>query len=235
MDRSVRALPGKVGRRALRTGRQLTQNVGQSRALSRYLDGADVPKLNLGCGPNLLSGWFNTDLDPVKGAHFLDASRPFGVPPESFHYIYCEHMIEHVPFRVAQRTVRECFRALQPGGSIRVATPDLDVVCSLAGQSLPERAQRYTDWSVSTFVPDAPEPLPAFAINQVFRGWGHRFLYDLDALSLLLEDAGFENVHRVSFGTSDDSHLDGLEARGRQRRNLEHIEFETIVVEALRP
>jgi len=34
-------------------------------------------RLQLGCGLNLLSGWINTDSQPVATADYLDFTRPF--------------------------------------------------------------------------------------------------------------------------------------------------------------
>lgn len=234
MQRSMRELPRLVARKSLRTARQIVQGIRPSPDVAEYVAGHEVAKLNLGCGPNLLPGWFNTDRDPVRGAHFLDASHPFAIDDKQFHYLFAEHMIEHLTFPVAEAMLAECHRVARPGARIRVATPDLDVICSLNRTDAPAHARSYSDWSIDTFVPDAPEPLPAFTINQVFRGWGHKFLYDEAALRLALERAGFTDVRRMPFGESDDPHLDGIEAHGVDSGDRQHIAFETLILEARR-
>lgn len=74
-----------------------------------------------------------------------------------------------------------------------------------------------------------------YAINQVFRGWGHRFLYDRKTLGALLEKVGFTAVRPRPFGQSDDMNLIGVEGHGLEAGNRQMSEFETMILEATRP
>src|SRR5690349_2668629 len=42
-----------------------------------YLRHSEEPKINIGCGRNLLAGWLNTDLFPYPGAVRLNACAPW--------------------------------------------------------------------------------------------------------------------------------------------------------------
>jgi predicted SAM-dependent methyltransferase len=202
--------------------------------VSAYLAEADTPALNLGCGPNLLDGWLNTDRDPRPGAFYLDATHPFGLPDDSVRYVFSEHMIEHLPVATATDMLRECRRVLQPGGTLRIATPDLERICALVGADRSPVADDYVRWSIRTFLPGAPDHLPAFAVNQLFRAWGHRFLYDFASLEWVLREAGFEEVRRCEYGDSDDPFLRGLEQHGGSDEDRARVAFETMVVQARR-
>ena len=124
-----------------------------------------------------------------------------------------------------------CF---DPGGHLRLATPDLAKVCRLLGAAPGSAEADYTSWQVRTHVPWAAGELPAFAINQQFRGWGHQFIYDFECLKGLLESQGFTAVRRVGYGDSGYRALSNLERHG-QGVELAHVEFETLVVEADTP
>ena len=227
-------LPRVAARRLVRLGRDTRARRGPSRAMGRYLRETDEPKLNLGCGPNQLDGWLNTDRQPLPGSCYLNASRPFPLPDSAFYAVFGEHMIEHLPFPAAAAMVAECARVLRPGGHLRLATPDLAKVCNLvrAAPGSPEAA--YTSWQVRTHVSWAAGELPAFAINQQFHGWGHQFIYDFECLKALLEAQGFVDVRRVAYGESRHRALSNLERHG-QGDELEHVKFETLVVEADKP
>jgi hypothetical protein len=80
-------------------------------------------------------------------------------------------------------------------------------------------------------VPWATHDLPAFAVNQLFRGWGHRFLYDIDCLRAVLELCGFAGVRRCRYGESDHDALRGIERHGADVDRA-RIEYETLLVEA---
>lgn len=228
-------LPRLAARRAIRFTRRARCRIAPSADIAAYLAQSPTPALNLGCGPNQLEGWLNTDRDPPSGGTYLDAAHPFGLPNESFQYVFSEHMIEHLPVPTAAQMLRECRRVLRPGGTLRIATPDLERVCSLVRPDRSLVADDYSRWSIRTFVPGAPESLPAFAINQMFRGWGHRFLYDYASLEWQLRDAGFESIRRCGYGESDDDFLSGLERHGASDEDRVRVAFETMVVEAQRP
>lgn len=49
--------------------------------------------------------------------------------------------------------------------------------------------------------------LPVAAINELFYGPSHRFIYDFAALSELLAAAGFSQVHRRSYREGSDERL----------------------------
>ena len=49
----------------------------------------DYIGLNLGCGPNILEGWLNTDIEPIDDrVVYLDAGKPFPFEDETFDFIF---------------------------------------------------------------------------------------------------------------------------------------------------
>jgi glycosyltransferase involved in cell wall biosynthesis len=88
----------------------------------------DRPRLlNLGCGDSFHSDWVNLDLacaHPEVLAYDLHLGIPFA--DDSFDVIYHSHVLEHLERPYAEHLARECFRALKPGGLLRVAVPDLE-------------------------------------------------------------------------------------------------------------
>jgi len=204
--------------------------------VSEYLLKHPVRKLQIGAGPNHLDGWLNTDRDPALGNAYLDATRPFPLPSGSMNYVFAEHTIEHFTYAVGQRMLRECLRVLVPGGRIRLCTPNMAWLFRLLDASEDEGIERrYVDWSIETFLTPETPPLPAFAINQVFRGWGHRFIYDVESLQHALESAGFVDVAQHVMGESADSELYGIDSHGATPEEQQLIGFETLAMEASRP
>lgn len=202
----------------------------------RYLASVAVKKLQIGSGPTLIPGWLSSDIKPMyRETIYLDATKPFPFPDSTFDYIFSEHMIEHVSWPNGLSMLKECCRVLKPTGAVRVATPDLNVLAGLLS-SQDARAARYIAWVTDNFLPEAPGHFPAFALNCVVNGFGHRFVYDEGTLALTLRLAGFTSITRQAIGESDDPHLRGLEAHssdlaGDPSLNREMVVFETMVVE----
>ena len=123
--------------------------------INAYLRDASRPKIQIGAGYNLLSGWLNTTLYPfAPGAVFMDASQPFPIPSASFDYVFSEHVIEHIEFEEAAIMLGESARILKSGGRIRLATPDLAQIIAVYTQP-DEPAQRdYIRWIMGPFSPE---------------------------------------------------------------------------------
>jgi predicted SAM-dependent methyltransferase len=184
-------------RQAARTAVRRAQ---RKRLIERYLSQNQVRKLQLGTAENVQPGWLNTDLHGYgrKDVVYLDVRKPFPLPDASFDLVYSEHMIEHLTYADGQRCLRESLRVLRPGGTIRVATPSLERLAGLYGRD--DVAGRYVQWAVETLEPEAAVALPGVVINNFFRSWGHRFVYDPDTLRHALETAGFVAVEEVPLG-----------------------------------
>jgi len=88
------------------------------------------PYVNLGCGSRFHPDWVNIDLNsshPQVIAH--DLSKGIPLADSSCQVAYHSHVLEHIQPAGALFFLRECHRVLQPGGIIRVATPDLERMC----------------------------------------------------------------------------------------------------------
>ncbi|MFE7588510.1 class I SAM-dependent methyltransferase [Kitasatospora sp. NPDC057512] len=121
----------------------------------------------------------------------LDISEPLPFADASVDWVYAEHLIEHVTMPVAVGWLREARRVLRPGGVLRLTTPDLAryLVGYATGDGfLGKHRRRLTTLG---FGPPMPER-PAFLVNQIFRYFGHQWIYDLDELRHVLIRAGFD-------------------------------------------
>jgi predicted SAM-dependent methyltransferase len=198
-----------------------------------YFKTHTTKKLQLGASNNIIPGWLNTDvcLNHHRSVFYLDATKRFPFSDNTFDYIMSEHMIEHVPYPDAQNMLRECYRVLRPGGRVRFATPDLQVLLALHNREKTEAQKHYIDWSATRFMPDIQHCKEVFVINNFFHAWGHCFLYDQETLCQALHAAGFNGVKFYKPGVSEDPNLKDLESHGIEIQSEQVNQFETIVVE----
>lgn len=120
----------------------------------------------------------------------LDISRPLPFADAAVDWVYAEHLIEHVTMPVAVGWLREARRVLRPGGVLRITTPDLAKYLHgyASDDGFLKRHRRRL--SMLGFGPPMPER-KAFLVNQIFRYYGHQWIYDLDELRHVLTRAGF--------------------------------------------
>lgn len=220
-------------RQSLRNALRATR---RGKAVELYLQHHDVRKLQLGAAENVRPGWLNTDLHGYGHGDelvYLDVRKHFPLPDASFDFISSEHMIEHLTYAEGQRCLRECLRVLRPGGRIRVATPSLERLATLYDAQPTDVQRRYVRWAVETLAPEADAHLPGVVLNNFFRSWGHRFIYDPETLRHALTSAGFVEIEECRVGESSHSELTGLERHLAEEPELN--EYETFVLEARRP
>jgi hypothetical protein len=119
--------------------------------------------------------------------------------------IYSSHMIEHLARWQGLALVRECARVLEPGGLLRLATPDLSVVIDeyRAGDrsESPTAADAFMS-KLATYA-DRPGGTLARVAHRLSTGAPHQWLYDNESLVLLLRDGGFGEPRIRGFRDSD--------------------------------
>lgn len=202
--------------------------------IGKYLAGNPEPKLHVGCGPMVLPGWLNTDLEPQvdKGVVFLDISEELPLPDNSLRFIYSEHVIEHVPLEVAVGHFKDCFRKLKAGGVLRIAMPNLKFLLDyFDGRTLTDVQRRFLDDTIAKFHQSLTVSSPTILLNDFVRRWGHQFIYDEKLAIEMLEGAGFSQVELCRIKESRHSDLANLECHGTAITDDYNV-LQTMVIEA---
>jgi predicted SAM-dependent methyltransferase len=222
--------------------RKIRRNIGRNikrrgaqGIIARYMSSSGLKKLQIGAGPIVLDGWLCTDINPGSPQiAFLDATKRFPFEDHSFDYVFCEHMIEHISWEDSMFMLKECRRILRPQGRIRITTPDLEVFTKMYANPSGSLNEQYIKWSTDNMLmwSDVQTYQPGFVVNNMFRDYGHQFIYDNTLLTIALERAGFWGVTRCRWGESLDQNLMGLESHGRTVGSEEMARFESMIVEA---
>ena len=202
--------------------------------IADYMRNHAVRKLQLGAGDFSLSGWLNTDIGPIEGQAYLDATQPFPLPDSSFQVVSSEQVVEHLTSEQGLSMMKESLRILVHGGKVRVATPNLaQLVDLLRADTTPEQIaymQAKIGWHHWATASDPANVI----INQEMNEFGHHFLYTPKMLRSTIEAAGFTQVRQYKSGESDDPALKGIEMRSHS--NVADIDrYETMVFEGVRP
>lgn len=167
-------------------------------------------RLELGAHDGRRDGWIPTDVW-WRARYHLDATGPWPFPRDSITHVYADNVIEHVPFDGARTLLREAVRTIEPGGRIRLVTPDVRKCAEvyLEGGEL-ARAQLDAHRGAGTRVEHDVDIL-----RGVFIEYEHSrgYAWDFEALASELEAAGFTGVERCELGQSEDPVLRGLEWR----------------------
>jgi len=83
--------------------------------------------LNLGCGSRFHKDWTNIDfVSRDKHVTAYDLLKGIPYPDNFFDVVYHSHLLEHFSKTDAPGFIKECYRVLKPGGTIRIAVPDLE-------------------------------------------------------------------------------------------------------------
>ena len=217
-------------------------NRDQRNVIPDYLRTHAVKKLQIGAGGagggREFAGWLNTDIEPVAGEGYLDATKRFPVPDGALSYIFSEHLIEHLSYRDGSAMLRESYRTLKQGGKVRIATPDLSRLVKLFQTSKTDEMRDYINGKLGAAY--WPETLPltvspeCVILNYELKSFGHRFVYDPQTLRESLQRAGFQAIEEFAPGESDDPQLRGLEVRHASRDHAVN-DYETMVFQAVRP
>lgn len=163
----------------------------------RRLDVAAKPYLNAGCGPNLRRDFINLDYGWRPGLDLCwDLTKRLPFTDNSLNGVYIEHCLEHVSRSSCLAALREFNRILKPGGTIRVVVPDAELYIDLYIQ------YRNGEKPIFPYVEEPPSAdwTPIDSVNRIFRDHGHQYAYDSITLGLLMRQAGFSDIQKVSYG-----------------------------------
>ena len=148
-----------------------------------------------------------TDLETGRKImrHEISATSRLPFSDGSVQLVYSEHMLEHMlPVTGGGiNFLREAYRILAPGGVLRIVTPDLaKYVCALVEPSssfLNRHGRRFPPMErmgAADGTPRAePSPTRAGVVNNIFRNYGHQWIYDFDELRHALRKAGIDPKH----------------------------------------
>lgn len=142
-----------------------------------------------------MEGWLNLDIQPLPEVdRVLDVSRT--LPFADVEAIYAEHFLEHLRLDAAVAFLARAHRALAPRRWIRLSTPNLDWVVRMQYDP--------TAWGED-------KALQSLFLNRAFRGWGHHFLWNREALDFVLRAVGFEELRFCRYGESESALFRGIE------------------------
>lgn len=132
----------------------------------------------------------------------LDARDPLPFDDQVFAFVYAEHFVEHITLDEGIRWLSEVRRVLEPGGVLRVTTPDLALYVASYLDPAGGFFAQHRDTLYARGARPAMPDRRAFMMNLVFQHWGHRWIYDFDELRYALIAAGFSDggIERVNFG-----------------------------------
>lgn len=221
-------------------------------------------KLNVGCGSFVTPGYENLDNSPSllvqnnlifktmadiagrllkrrfytpfpKCVKRWDINRGLPFTDASVEVVYSSHMLEHIPRSQVETFLEDVYRILKPGGILRLALPDLELMARefLSQVELARAGQRDVipadQFMESTLLglkarPNLLQPMNIY--RELLVRTGHLWMWDAPSLSMILQKIEFKEVNEGGYRESHIPEVDLLDLEGRR--------FESFYLEALK-
>lgn len=200
-------LKSAAGRSLRHLGRSLRGMRRRWRTI--LLDGRKIERVNLGCGPVLVPGYFNIDFTG-RPDYRLDLSRDdLPIRDGSLDAVICISAINYFSYSRAGELIREAHRVLRPGGVARFGVQDLELLAhkyvekdaAFFFQKLPNGADRIEGRTLG-------DKFVSYFYGYAIHGHPCRYVYDYESLANLFRAAGFATIERRAYR---DSRLAGIE------------------------
>lgn len=152
-------------------------------------------KLHLGCGPKHFPGWFHVDaLDYPHVDHKGRVDELDFIESDSVELIYASHLLEHFGRHEFEAVLKEWYRVLKPGGTLRLAVPDYAACAKLFVAGKLENGVR--------------DILGLMVGGQKDEYDYHKMIFDEAFLSTTLTDIGFSKIIHWDWQETQHSHID---------------------------
>lgn len=197
-------------------------------------------RVNLGCGQSPTAGWTNLDNSLtvrlastplarlLRGrASFIDIAKKHDIkyggatqiplPGNSVDVLYSSHMLEHLDREEASMFLREAFRVMKPGATLRLAVPNLRYhVTNYINSGDADKFMEGIFTSESK-----PKSLVAKLRYAFFTGFRqHHWMYDERSLLRLVQRSGFKSAVVLQAGTTTIDDPGALDLSEREGESL---------------
>lgn len=168
-----------------------------------------TPKIQYGCGKNILKGWLNVDgfdesypdgfIEPkiAENIYCCDLASKHPFPSNYFKFGYSEDFLEHLDQADSLLFLEEVYRTFASGGVVRFSFPSLEGVLKKHYQAI--------DYEVFEL-----------GKKDTYTTWTHKHFYSKDSLTLVAKHIGFYEIHFVEYGISKYPELNNLDTRREQ-------------------
>jgi predicted SAM-dependent methyltransferase len=155
--------------------------------------------LNLGCGTTHFDNYINADF--FGGFKFwkrykyrpdwmLDFRFSMNCPDSVWDGVFTEHALEHLHPDQVLKVFLELNRTMKEGAVIRIVVPDLQQCVDL----YQKQDQKIAGEGASI-------------IWDLTQNWMHLSVWDYELMSIFLEEAGFCNINKASYGRGCDENV----------------------------
>ena len=185
-----------------------------------------------GCGWYAPAGWRNFDASPTlrferipllgrlytkntgrfpENVEYGDIVAGLPISDNSCQAVYCSHILEHLALDDFRLALKNTYRILAFGGIFRFVLPDLEhSIKTYMADSSHDAATKFMHETLL-----GKEKRPRGLKGMILEGLGnsqHYWMWDFKSISFELQQAGFTDIRRASFGDSSEGKFQVVEA-----------------------
>jgi len=171
-------------------------------------------KINLGCGERPMPGFVNLDSRRLPGVDVVAVLPELPFEDNTASYIYACCVLEHFRLNDARILLKECLRALKKGGILRLSVPDFLAIAEIY-------LKNRNIYEVGGMLMG----------RQNYSENTHYLVFDEVRITSMMMDAGFVNVRRYDWRTTEHSDFDDYSQAYLPHMDKEHGRLMSINME----
>ena len=148
----------------------------------------------MGCGPrNFGADWVHIDGGKHEHLNYQSILNLKQFKNNTVSLIYASHVIEYFDQKEVLELLKEWNRVMVPGGTLRLAVPDFDIICKLYSSGV------HIDKLIG----------PLYGRMEMDSNWRyHKTVYDLKSIKEMLKSCGFDNIKRYDWRKTEHANFD---------------------------